>query len=208
MARLSRDIRRYLLTPRLLAPLLALASLIVLGQTAVSSAQSKDQNGFSGDATQVAPNPKVVLASGPTGRLEWTMLGLRLPGRSAHEPCIRVASSVKGSGGYLQGQTSCGSVASTRALPLGSISSSRRTHTSILGLAFGLNVRKLRLEKNNGSVRRMTPLRLDREKEKVLGLRPFAYVAIVSRSDPCYRSIVGLSRKDAKIFELRRESCP
>lgn len=195
-------------TPRLMTLLVALSLLIVLGRAAVGSAQPTGRSGFSGDAKHIAPNPKVALVSGTTGHLEWTMVGVRLPRHSADEPCIFVASSVKGSGGFLQGQTSCGAVSAHPARPLGSISTSRKTHTSILGLAFGLNVQKLIIEKNNGSVREMTPLRLDRKNRDALGLRPFAYVAIVSRGDHCYRRIVGLSRNDAKIFELRRESCP
>lgn len=208
MTRVFLSRRHYLLAAMRLASLLGLSLVIVFSRAVASSAQSADGDGSIRHATHVAPNPKVALVSGTTGRLDWTMIGLRLPRHSANEPCIQVASSVKGSEGFLQGQTSCGVISASRARPLGSISTSRRTHTSVLGLAFGLNVRKLRLEKDNGSIRKLSPLRLDQEKSHVLGLRPFAYVAIVSRGDHCYRKIVGLSRNDEKVFELHGESCP
>lgn len=182
--------------------LLAVVLLAGLGQAASSSALTSDS-----PTMRVAPNPQIVLASGEVGHLDWTMEGLRLPGHSAGEPCIRVTTTLRGSGGFLQGQTSCGAVSSFRTRPLGSVSTSRRTHTSVLGLAFGLDVRKLRIEKINGSIRNLTARRLDSKTGDAVGLRPFAYVAIVSRGDHCYRRIVGFSRNGGRVFELRRESC-
>jgi hypothetical protein len=154
------------------------------------------------------PGRNLVLASAAAGRLDWTMFALNRPNHSPREPCVQVSSSVRGSGGVLAGAPSCANVPSGgRMPPLIASSSSRTTRTTVLGLAFSLRVRKLKVEDSDGSRWTVAARRLSQRQSAEINLRPFGFATIVLRGDTCYRKIMGLSGRDTRLFEFRREAC-
>jgi hypothetical protein len=154
------------------------------------------------------PGPNIALVSGTAGRLNWTMFVLNRPDRPRSEPCVQVASSIRGSGGALGGGVSCARrPLDGRMPPLISVSDSRVARTSVIGLAFGLNVKSLEVETGDRSVRRVAPDRLDHAQSAQIDLRSFGFASIVLPRNTCYRRILGLSAKHIKVFALHQEAC-
>jgi hypothetical protein len=184
---------------------MAVLLAVCFGQ--VARAADSQEDGF---PTQISNGPEgtgQVLVSGRAGRLEWEMTAFRRREHPADEPCFTMSSTIRGSGSYLTGGIACGVISPGTHRPLPAITSSRQTRTEILGLAFGLDVRRLRIEASNGSMRGVKTSRLDRSLGDELRLRPFSFAAVVFRRGECYRRIWGLSGRSKKIFELQRKSC-